>query len=152
MKVIAARVAKVKQGWRKSLPVLVRIDGKPNNAHRTSMMPAGDGGFYLYLNDLVRRAAGVVVGDRVTVQVEFDPSYRNGPQHPMPAFFRRALKENRKAWTNWNALIPSRKKEVLRYFAQLKSHEAVARNTERALHVLSGHPGRFMARAWKNGS
>jgi uncharacterized protein YdeI (YjbR/CyaY-like superfamily) len=49
---------------------------------------------------------------------------------------------------NWETLIPSRKKEILRYFARLKSPEARARNLERALHVLSGKRGRFMARAW----
>jgi hypothetical protein len=31
------------------------------------------------------------------------------------------------------------------------SHENTARNLERALHVLSGRKGRFMARAWARG-
>jgi len=53
---------------------------------------------------------------------------------------------------NWEALIPSRKKEILRYFVRLKSLEARARNLERALHVLSGRKGRFMARAWDRGA
>jgi len=53
---------------------------------------------------------------------------------------------------NWEALIPSRKKEILRYFAPLKSPEARERNLERALYVLSGKKGRFMARAWNQGA
>ncbi len=53
---------------------------------------------------------------------------------------------------NWKALIPSRKKEILRYLSRLNSSEARARNLAKALHVLSGETGRFMARAWKNGS
>lgn len=152
VEVSAERVADVKPGWRKPLPVLVRIDGKPQNAHRTNMMPVGDGSFYLYLNDIVRRAARVGVGDRVDVEIEFDAGYRNGPQHSMPASFRAALKKNPEAWNNWKELSPSRKKEVLRYMAQLKSAEARDRNIDRALHVLAGHSGRFMARDWKNGS
>ena len=44
---------------------------------------------------------------------------------------------------NWEALIPSRRKEILRYFARLKSKEARARNLDRALHVLSGRRGRL---------
>jgi len=48
---------------------------------------------------------------------------------------------------NWEALIPSR-----RYFARLKSTEVRERNLERALHVVSGCKGRFMARAWNRGA
>jgi hypothetical protein len=53
---------------------------------------------------------------------------------------------------NWQRLIPSRKKGILRYFAALKSPAARARNITRALFVLSGQEGRFMARDWRNGS
>lgn len=81
------------------------------------MMPAGDGSFYLYLNGDVRKASGTAVGDRVRVEIEFDAAYKNGPQHPMPRWFRQALAENPLASKNWTALPPSRKKEILRYFA-----------------------------------
>ncbi len=66
----------------------------------------------------------------------------------VPSWFKAALQENPRAARNWEALIPSRKKEILRYFTRLKSQEARGRNLERALHVLSGKRGRFMARAW----
>lgn len=56
----------------------------------------------------------------------------------MPLWFSKALGENEKARKNWTALSTSRRKEVLRYFAQVKSPEARARNVARALHVLSG--------------
>lgn len=150
--VSASRAEALKPGWRKPLPVLLRINGEPADAWRTNMMPAGDGSFFLYLNGIVRAEAGVSVGDQVRVEVEFDASYRSGPPHPMPPWLRQALKENPKAWKNWIALSPSRKKEVLRYLAQLKSPEARARNLNKALHVLSGQTGRFMARTWENGS
>jgi uncharacterized protein YdeI (YjbR/CyaY-like superfamily) len=92
------------------------------------------------------------VGERVLIEIEFDAAYRSGPQHSMPRWFQRALAANQLAQKNWTALVPSRKKEMLRYFARLKSPEARARNLARAIHVLSGERGRFMARAWKNGS
>ena len=63
----APRAATIKEGWRKPLPVLFRINGLPTKAWRVNMMPAR------------------------------------------------------------------------------------ARNLAKVLHVLSGEPGRFMARAWKNG-
>jgi len=150
--VTASRANAIKPGWRKPLPVRVRINGKPAKPWRINMMPAGDGSFYLYLHGDVRKASGTAVGDRVRVQVEFDPSYRNGPQHPMPTWFSRALAGNPPARKNWRALTPSRQKEILRYFAGLNSPEARARNLVKALQVLSGETGRFMARAWRNGS
>jgi hypothetical protein len=150
--VSTSRAKAIRPGWRKPLPVLVRINGKPRNAWRINMMPVGDGRFYLYLHGEIRKASGTAVGDRVRVEIDFDPGYRNGPQHPTPKWFKQALAGNPQAMKNWTALIPSRKKEILRYFARLNSADARARNLTRALHVLSGEPARFMGRAWKNGS
>jgi hypothetical protein len=150
--VSALRANTIKPGWRRPLPVLVRINGKPAKAWRINMMPAGDGSFYLYLHGDVRKASGTAVGDRVRAEIDFDPSYRNGPQHPMPSWFKQALSENPYAIKNWQALTPSRRKEILRYFSRLNSPEARVRNLARALHMLSGATGRFMGRAWKNGS
>ena len=150
--VSASRANSIRPGWRKPLPVLVRINGKPAKAWRINMMPAGNGSFYLDLHGDVRNASGSQVGDRVRVEIGFDASYRNGPQHSMPRWFQKALAANPQAKRNWMALIPSRKKEILRYFSRIRSKDARARNLAKAVHVLSGETGRFMARAWKNGS
>jgi Domain of unknown function (DUF1905)/Bacteriocin-protection, YdeI or OmpD-Associated len=146
--VSAERVARLRKGWRKPLPVRVRVNGEPKKAWRINMMPVGNGSFYLYLHGDVRKASGTKVGDTVTVELEFDDEYRSGPAHPMPAWFRVALDRNRRAKEAWKNLIPSRKKELLRYFARLKSPEAQVRNLERAIHVLSGGKARFMGRVW----
>src|SRR5215470_3689640 len=143
--------SQLKPNWRKPMPVLVRINGKPENASPINMMPTGGGSFRLYLNGKVRKASGTGVGDRVEVEVRFDAKYRSGPAHPMPAWFRTALRKNPVEGKNWEALIPSRKKEILRYFAALKSEEARERNLARALGALSGKPERFMARSWSGG-
>ena len=82
--VSALRASAIKSGWRKPLPVLVRINDVPAEAWRINMMPAGDGSFYLYLHGDIRKASGTAVGDRVRVESEFDASYQNGPQHPCP--------------------------------------------------------------------
>jgi hypothetical protein len=163
--VSAKRASKLKPGWRRPMPVLVMINGKPEKPRSTpslgsvaqgrlrriNMMPVGDGSFRLYLHGGVRKASNTGVGDRVRVEVRFDAKYRGGPMHPMPAWFQTALAKNPTAKENWDALIPSRKKEVLRYFAALKSPEARERNLTRALQALSGGPTRFMARSWSRG-
>src|SRR5579872_3393075 len=106
--VTAARAKKLKPGWRKPMPVLVRINGKPEKPWRINMMPKGNGSFYLYLHGNVRKASKTKVGDRVEVEVAFDEKYKNGPMHPMPKWFRSSLSENPKAKTAWSKLIPSR--------------------------------------------
>ena len=69
----------------------------------------------------------------------------------MPAWFRIPPANSAAATRGWGALIPSRKKEILRYFSWLKSDAARARNVARAPHVLSGKEARFMGRAWAGG-
>jgi len=149
--VSAARVARIKSNWRKPLPVLVRINGEPQQPWRINLMPKGNGDFYLYLHGAIRKASGTKVGDRVRVEIAFDRAYKNGPMHPMPVWFRGPLAKHPDAKKAWEALIPSRRKEILRYFAGLKSAEARTRNVAKALDVLSGKPKRFMARAWEKG-
>jgi len=146
-----ARTKKLKPGWRKPMPVLVRINGKPEKPWRINLMPKGNGSFYLYLHGNVRKASKTKVGDRVEVEIAFDEKYKNGPLHPMPAWFRSALSENPKAKNAWTKLIPSRKKEILRYFANLKSKEARERNLTRVMNALSGSKERFMGRLWSEG-
>jgi hypothetical protein len=127
----------------------VRINGEPKDKPwRINMMPTGSGDFYLYLHGEVRRASRTQVGDRVRVEVQFDEAYRGGPASPMPAWFRAPLRADAAAVRGWEALSPSRKKEIIRYFVALKSPEARVRNVARALRALSGQGGRFMGRAW----
>ena len=147
----AARAQSLQPGWRKPMPVTVRINGLPEKAWPINMMPIGDGSYYLYLHGIVRKSSGTKVGDRVGVEVAFDDGYKTGPQ-PMPAWFRKALKAAPDAEKAYRALIPSRRKELVRYLARLVSREARDRNVSKALEVLSGKPGRFMARSWKDGA
>ena len=149
--VSARRASALKPNWRKPMPVLIRVNGKPERPWSINMMPVGDGSFRLYLHGTVRKASGTGVGDRVHVEATYHSAYKNGPQHTMPAWFRNALNKNPAAKANWQKLIPSRKKEILRYFAGLKSQVARERNLARALGALSGKPVRFMARSWSGG-
>ena len=134
------------------MPVRVQINRKPEVPWRINLMPRGDGSFYLYLAGIVRKASNTDVGDLVSVSVEFDSEYKGGPMHPMPRWFSARLNVNPLAKVGWQQLPPSRQKEILRYFAGLKSREARARNGDRAVRVLAGGRGRFMAREWNGGA
>lgn len=146
----AARASAVKDGWRKPLPVLMRINGEPETPWRTCMMPAGDGSFYLYLHGPSRKHSRTQVGDRVIVEIVCDSSYRGGPAR-LPKWFASALAKTPKAKKAWAVLTPSRKKEVVRYLSSLKSPETKARNLAKAMQALRGSETRFMGRTWKQG-
>ncbi len=146
--VSAGRATRLQPGWRKPIPVLIRVNGKPETPWRINMMPVGNGAFFLYLHATVRKASGTKVGDTVTVEIAFDAAYKGGPAEPMPAWFASALRRNRAARRGYEALPPSRKKEIVRHLARLKSAEAQQRNLKMALFVLSGGKARFMARSW----
>lgn len=136
---------------RRTLPVLVTVDGKPDPPWRINLVPAGDGSFYLYLHGVVRKASGTGVGDTVRIALWFDEEYRNGPLYELAPWFKAALAKDKLAKANWDKLTPSRQKEIVRYLAWLKTDAARQRNLERALRVLRGQPERFMARSWSGG-
>jgi hypothetical protein len=146
--VSAERAGQIKPGWKRAMPVLIRINGAPDPAWQINMMPVGDGGFYLYLDASVRGASGTAVGDMVEVTIDFDDRYQGGPQHGMLPEFAAQLAEQPAARAKWDSLTPSLQKEVLRYLAGLKSDEARQRNVQRALRVLGGAKERFLARDW----
>lgn len=138
----------IKPGWRRAMPVLVQLNGKPAPPWRINMMPVGDGSFYLYLGGRLREQVTAGLGDMVTVSLSFDHEYRSGPQHDMDPAFAAGLKSNPEINARWEGLTPSLRKEVLRYLATLKSDAARTRNVERVLRVLGGAKERFMARDW----
>jgi hypothetical protein len=146
-----AQVAVLKSEWRRPMPVLVKINGEPKAPWRTNMMPNGRGDFLLYLHVQMRDGSGTKVGDVVTIDLTFDESYRNGPQHSVPESLQVAFDGDETVASNWSKLTPSRQKEILRYFAALKTQAAKERNVERMVRVLGGDAGRFMGRDWLDG-
>lgn len=150
--VSAEQAAAIAPEWRRPIPVLVQLNGEPTPPWRINMMPVGDGSFYLYLDNRIRKPTQTAVGDLVTVTLAFDAEYKGGPAEDMPGDLVAALVDNIAAATNWEKLPPSRKKEVLRYLGRLQSPLARQSNLDRLLRVLEGQEGRYLARQWKNGA
>lgn len=149
--VSAEQAHELKTSWKKPMPVLVQVNGQPNPAWKINMVPVGDGSFYLYLHGDVRKASNTKVGDTVSVDVQFNEGYKSGPADHMPDWFAEALENNPIAEQAWDKLTPSRQKELARYLGSLKSEDAKMRNLDKAMRMLSGESGRFMARDWKDG-
>jgi hypothetical protein len=139
---------KLSSSWRKALPVSVQLNDHPDPGVRTNLMPRGEGSFYLYVNGAMRKASGTSVGDTVRIRLTLDTDYRPGPIHRLPSQFRQALSANTSAKAAWKKLAPSSQKEILRYFAGLKTSSALQRNIDQAIAVLGGKKARFMAKDW----
>ncbi|WP_416305932.1 DUF1905 domain-containing protein [Neptunicella sp. SCSIO 80796] len=99
--ITAEDAERLQPGWRKPLPVKVKVNNKPDTAWRINAMPVGDGSFYLYLHEDVRKASKTRVGDRVNVDLAFDNEYRSGPAHPMPDWFGKELDQCAEALQKW---------------------------------------------------
>jgi len=114
------------------IPVKGTIEGKP---FRSGIVSLGDGRHRLFINGEMRRSAGVGTGDRITVTLEYDPSPR---VLPLPGPLARALEEDTRLRADWEALNPSRRKEILSYLNSLKKPETIRRNVGRVLAQLEG--------------
>ena len=128
-KIVAA--LKAESGKNQSIPVRASLQGRPFKANLVRYR----GAWRLYLNGVIRKAAGVDVGDRAKVTLAYDAVPR---KTPMPPAFAKALAANRKAKAAFTALAPSRRKEILRYLGSLKREESLKRNVERAVRHLTG--------------
>ena len=120
------------------IPVRGTLNGHPF----TQTLVKFSGKWRLYLNGPMRTAAGIDVGDEASVRIEFDPVKRG---FAMRKELKEALKNDPEAKKAFDALSPSRRLEIVRYIARLKSEEAVARNVERAIRFLKGKE-RFVGR------
>ena len=121
-----------------TIPVHGNLDGHPF----IQTLVKYSGAWRLYLNTPMRKAAGKDVGDKIKVEIEFDPVERIIPLHPK---LKEALEKNKKAKFVFDQLSPSLQKEIVRYIDHLKTEESVERNIKRALLFLTGKE-RFIGR------
>ena len=114
------------------IPICGTLNGHPYI--QTLVKYAGH--WRLYLNTPMLKATNLDVGDTAKFTIEFDPTDRTIPMHPKLAV---ALDANKKAKTVFDALPPSRQKEIVRYISALKNEETVDRNVDRAIQFLFGN-------------
>ena len=117
-----------------AIPVQLKIGDKDfiQNLVRYS------GKWRLYLNTPMRIAANKEVGDKIEIEIDFDPKPRTIPMHPR---LKKAFKENKEVKKAFDKLSPSRQKEILKYINSLKSEESVDKNIQKAIaHLTGGKP------------
>lgn len=105
----------------------------PGGWFRTTLVPLRSSATRLYLDTWMRETAGVEVGDAVRVTLKPD---RGSRELPMPAALREALEGDAQAMTAWEALAPSRRREILTYLNFLKTPDALKRNVQKTVAEL----------------
>lgn len=114
-------------------PIPVR--GTINGAEFVQTLVKYAGAWRLYINGIMLKDSGTALGERIEVEIEFDPRPR---EIPMNVELAAALKANKTAKRAFESLAPSRQKEILRYIGSLKSIDTIAKNVDRVISQLSG--------------
>lgn len=136
--------AVVRQAGKDKGPIRVRgtINGDP---YRQTLLRY-KGEWRLYVNGIMLKNSPKRIGEKIIVEVEFDPEDKKIEPHPKLVA---ALRKNRSATEAWDKLTPSRRWEIVRYIGSLKAEETVDRNIKRAIDHLNGKAG-FVGRwPWK---
>ena len=129
-------------GLRGHVPVVGTADGEELTA---TLVPVGGGRHRLFLNGTTRQAIGKGAGDSVEIRICHDRRDRT-PETP-PELQEALLEEG--ADTAWEALAPSRRKELLVWLANAKRDPTRVTRIERIVQAAVeegtprlGDPGR----------
>lgn len=120
----------------------IPIRGYINQQPFTQTLVRYSGAWRLYINTTMLPKSPQRIGERVTLEVMYDPSDRSIQPHPA---WIAALAQNPAAKAVFDSLPPSRQKEIVRYIASLKTEASVEKNIARSIGFLLGE-GRFVGR------
>jgi hypothetical protein len=125
-----------KQAGKEKGPIRVRgtINGDP--CRQTLLRYKG--AWRLYVNGFILKNSPKRIGEKIVVEIEFDPEDKRIEPHPKLV---EALRKDKKAAAVWVKLTPSRRWEIVRYIGSLKTEESVDRNIARAILHLNGKAG-----------
>ncbi len=113
----------------------IPIRGKLNGIAYTQTLVKYSGEWRLYINTTMLKNSPKRIGEVVEISVEYDPESREIKPHDD---FKKALNKNISAKKMFESLSPSRRNEIVRYLANLKSEEALQRNIVKAINHLTG--------------
>jgi hypothetical protein len=120
------------------IPIKGIING---NAYKQTLVRYS-GDWRLYVNTTMLKNSPKRIGEIIELTIAFDPESR---KVKAPSQFLEALKANPDAKTKFESLSESKKNEITRYLANLKTEETLQKNVIRAIDFLLGK-GRFVGR------
>ncbi len=117
-------------GGKRYVPVVAAVRGHPA---RTTPVPAGGGRYRLFLSGDVRKAAGVDVGDRVTVMLRID---RQSRDISVPKDVAKALGSTRGGRAAFERLTPRQRQSFLAWVLDAKKPETRQRRIRKGIDIL----------------
>lgn len=111
------------------IPIRGTIDSFP---FQQTLVPIKNSKYRLYVNGPMLKGSNLTLGKMASfiIEQDFEPKFP-----PFPAAFRKELVKH-DLLEEFEALVPSRRKEVLRYLGFLKSEEALTRNIAKVIDNL----------------
>jgi Bacteriocin-protection, YdeI or OmpD-Associated/Domain of unknown function (DUF1905) len=116
----------------------IRVRGTINGDPYRQTLLRYKGAWRLYVNGFMLKNSPKRIGEKIAVEIEFDPEDRKIEPHPKLVA---ALRKDKNAAAAWVKLTPSRRWEIVRYIGSLKTAESVDRNIVRAIQHLNGKTG-----------
>ncbi|MES2575703.1 MAG: YdeI/OmpD-associated family protein [Bacteroidota bacterium] len=113
----------------------IPIKGTINNNPYKQTLVRYNGEWRLYINTTMLKNSPKLIGEIVTLSISFDPKNRT---IEIPDDFVKALETNPEANFVFKQLSASRKQEIVRYLARLKTKETLDRNITKAINFLLG--------------
>ncbi len=100
---------------------------------RTTLVPGGRGRYRLFLNNEVRKAAGVDTGDRVRITLSIDSESR---EIPVPKDVAKALRSTKGAQVDFEVLTPSQRRGFLQWVLSAKTPETRERRIMKGIGII----------------
>ncbi len=113
----------------------IPIKGSVNDIPYKQTLVKYSGDWRLYINTSMLKNSPKRIGELIEISVTYDEEKR---EIEMPALFAKALNENLAAKTAFDNLSASRRLEIVRYLANLKTEQSLVKNVERAIQFLLG--------------
>ncbi len=120
----------------------IPISGTINDKLYKQTLVKYSGEWRLYINMTMLKNSPKCIGELIEVTICFDTDSR---EIMPPERFLEALNEHEEAKSVFDKLPASRKLEIVRYLARLKTEEILEKNTNRAINFLLGKE-RFIGR------
>lgn len=120
------------------IPIKGKINGKPY----IQTLVRYSGHWRLYINTTMLKRSPERIGETVELTITYDAADRSITPHPK---LLAALTDNKQAKEVFDTLPPSRRHEIIRYIANLKTEESIDRNITNAINFLLGKQ-RFIGR------
>lgn len=110
----------------------IRIKGLINNFEfKTNLVPVKNAPYRLYVNGLMMKGGKTALGKVASFDIEQNTD-KIELEYPIPPALKKTLTQHGLTM-NFNALSPTRKKDILKYLYYIKTEETLLKNIEKVI-------------------